>query len=210
MTKIRVLLADDHPIVRRGIRSLLQTAPDIDVVAEAKSGQEALSLVEELSPDVLLLDMEMPNLSGVEVARQLKAARSKVRVLALSAYDDGQYVRNLLANGAAGYITKEEAPEMIIEAVRGVARGEEGWLSRRAVARMSAWTRDSELAGNELSSREMDVLRLLVAGKTNQEIGHELKISEKTVEKHVGAIFDKLDVASRVEAAVQAVQRGIV
>jgi DNA-binding NarL/FixJ family response regulator len=133
-----------------------------------------------------------------------------VRVLALSAYDDGQYVRNLLANGASGYITKEEAPEMIIEAVRGVARGEEGWLSRRAVARMSAWTRDSEVIGNELSSREMDVLRLLVAGKTNQEIGHQLKISEKTVEKHVGAIFNKLNVASRVEAAVQAVQRGIV
>ena len=149
-------------------------------------------------------------MSGVDVAKQLKAARSRVRVLALSAYDDGQYVRNLLANGAAGYITKEEAPEMIIEAVRGVARGEEGWLSRRAVARMSAWTRDSDLVGSELSTREMDVLRLLVAGKTNQEIGHLLKISEKTVEKHVGAIFNKLDVASRVEAAVQAVQRGMV
>jgi DNA-binding NarL/FixJ family response regulator len=209
-TKIRVLLADDHPIVRRGIRSLLLTAPDIEVVAEAKSGQEALNLVNEMSPDVLLLDMEMPGMSGVDVAKQLKAARSAVRVLALSAYDDGQYVRNLLANGAAGYITKEEAPEMIIEAVRGVARGEEGWLSRRAMARMSAWTRDSELAGNELSSRELEVLRLVVAGKTNQEIGHILQISEKTVEKHVGAIFNKLDVSSRVEAAVQAVQRGLV
>lgn len=210
MTKIRVLLADDHPIVRRGIRSLLQTAPDIEVVAEAKSGQEALNLVSEMAPDVLLLDMEMPGLSGVDVAKQLKAARSGVRVLALSAYDDGQYVRNLLANGAAGYITKEEAPEMIIEAVRGVARGEEGWLSRRAMARMTAWTRDSELVGNELSSRELEVLRLVVAGKTNQEIGHILQISEKTVEKHVGAIFNKLDVSSRVEAAVQAVQRGLV
>jgi DNA-binding NarL/FixJ family response regulator len=210
MTKIRVLLADDHPIVRRGIRSLLQTAPDIEVVAEAKSGQEALNLVGEMAPDVLLLDMEMPGLSGVDVAKQLKAARADVRVLALSAYDDGQYVRNLLANGAAGYITKEEAPEMIIEAVRGVARGEEGWLSRRAVARMTALTRDSELAGNELSTRELDVLRLVVAGKTNQEIGHALQISEKTVEKHVGAIFNKLDVSSRVEAAVQAVQRGLV
>lgn len=210
MTKIRVLLADDHPIVRRGIRSLLQTAADIEVVAEAKSGMEALQLIDELSPDVVLLDMEMPGMSGVDVAKQLKATRSGVHVLALSAYDDSQYVRNLLASGAAGYITKEEAPEMIIDAVRGVARGEEGWLSRRAIAKMSAWTRDSEVAGNELSSREMDVLRLLVAGKTNQEIGLALKISEKTVEKHVGAIFDKLDVASRVEAAVQAVQRGLV
>jgi DNA-binding NarL/FixJ family response regulator len=210
MTKIRVLLADDHPIVRRGIRSLLQTAPDIEVVAEAKSGQEALSMVSDLTPDVLLLDMEMPGMSGVDVAKQLKSLRSEVRVLALSAYDDGQYVRNLRANGAAGYITKEEAPEMIIEAVRGVARGEEGWLSRRAVARMSAWTRDSELAGSELSTRELEVLRLIVGGKTNQEIGHQLKISEKTVEKHVGAIFNKMDVSSRVEAAVQAVQRSLV
>lgn len=138
------------------------------------------------------------------------SAHSSAVCVALSAYDDGQYVRNLLANGAAGYITKEEAPEMIIEAVRGVARGEEGWLEPPRVARMSAWTRDSEVIGNELSTREMDVLRLLVAGKTNQEIGHQLKISEKTVEKHVGAIFNKLNVASRVEAAVQAVQRGIV
>jgi DNA-binding NarL/FixJ family response regulator len=210
MTKIRVLLADDHPIVRRGIRSLLQTAPDIEVVAEAKSGQEALNMVADMTPDVLLLDMEMPGMSGVEVAKQLKSVHSGVRVLALSAYDDGQYVRNLLANGAAGYITKEEAPEMIIEAVRGVARGEEGWLSRRAVARMSAWTRDSELAGSELSTRELEVLRWIVAGKTNQEIGHQLQISEKTVEKHIGAIFNKMDVSSRVEAAVQAVQRGLV
>ncbi len=118
-------------------------------------------------------------MSGVDVAKQLKAARAVVRVLALSAYDDGQYVRNLLANGAAGYITKEEAPEMIIEAVRGVARGEEGWLSRRAMARMSAWTRDSELAGNELSSRELEVLRLVVAGKTNQEIGHTCRSAKR-------------------------------
>jgi DNA-binding NarL/FixJ family response regulator len=189
---------------------LLQSAVDIDVVAEAKSGAEALILVEELRPDVLLLDMEMPGLSGVEVAKKLKVLKSSVRVLALSAYDDTQYVRNLLASGAAGYLTKEEASEMIIEAVRGVARGEEGWLSRRAMARMSAWTRADEADGREITERELDVLRQVVAGKTNQEIGVALKISEKTVEKHVGAILTKLGVASRVEAAVQALQRGIV
>jgi DNA-binding NarL/FixJ family response regulator len=209
MTKIRVVLADDHPIVRTGIRSLLQSAHDIEVVAEATSGIEALNRVEELQPDILLLDMEMPGMSGVDVAKRLKAAKSHVRVLALSAYDDTQYVRNLLANGAAGYLTKEEAPEMIIDAVRGVARGEEGWLSRRAVATMSAWTRESH-STNELSERELDVLRLVVAGKTNQEIGLALQISEKTVEKHVGALLAKMKVASRVEAAVQAVQRNLV
>lgn len=210
MSKIRVLLADDHPVVRAGIRTLLQSAADIDVVAEATSGAEALALVEQLGPDVLLLDMEMPGLSGVEVAKKLKVLKSSVRVLALSAYDDTQYVRNLLASGAAGYLTKEEASEMIIEAVRGVARGEEGWLSRRAMARMSAWTRADEADGREITERELDVLRHIVAGKTNQEIGFALKISEKTVEKHVGAILTKLGVASRVEAAVQALQRGIV
>jgi DNA-binding NarL/FixJ family response regulator len=210
MSKIRVLLADDHPIVRTGIRAMLQGASDIDIVAEAKSGAEALMLVEQLQPDVLLLDMEMPVMSGLEVAKRLKLLDSSVRVLALSAYDDAQYVHNLLASGAAGYLTKEEAPEMIIEAVRGVARGEEGWLSRRAVATVTAWARQDREEGGKLSERELDVLRLVVAGKTNQEIALALHISEKTVEKHVGAILNKMSAASRVEAAVQAVQRGLV
>lgn len=207
MVKIRVLLADDHPIVRTGIRTLIESANDIEVVAEAKSGAEALSLVQDLQPDVLLLDMEMPGISGVEVAKRLKQMQSTVRVLALSAYDDQQYVRNLLANGASGYLTKEEAPNMIIDAVRGVARGEQGWLSRRAVATMTAWTRDEI---TPLSERETEVLGQVAGGKTNQEIALALGISEKTVEKHVGAILTKLNVASRVEAAVYAVQHGMI
>jgi DNA-binding NarL/FixJ family response regulator len=189
---------------------MLQSATDIEVVAEAKSGAEALTLVEQLAPDVVLLDMEMPGMSGVEVAKKLKLINSPVRVLALSAYDDTQYVRSLLASGAAGYLTKEEAPEMIIDAVRGVARGEEGWLSRRAVAKMSAWTREDRDEGGKITEREQEVLALVVAGKTNQEIALALRISEKTVEKHVGAILSKLGVASRVEAAVQAIQRGLI
>jgi DNA-binding NarL/FixJ family response regulator len=209
MVKIQVLLADDHPIVRAGIRTLLQSASDITVVAEAGSGAETLELIEQVKPDVVLLDMEMPGMSGVDVAKKLKQGKSPVRVLALSAYDDTQYVRNLLANGAAGYLTKEEAPEMILEAVRGVARGEQGWMSRRAIARMSMMVRDDD-SSDELTDREKEVLHLIVEGKTNYEIGRALKISEKTVEKHVGAILSKLDAASRVEAAVQAVQRGIV
>jgi DNA-binding NarL/FixJ family response regulator len=210
MSKIRVLLADDHPIVRTGIRAMLQGAVDIDVVAEAKSGAEALDLVEQLQPDLLLLDMEMPGMSGVEVAKRLKMVKSRVRVLALSAYDDAQYVHSLLASGAAGYLTKEEAPEMIIDAVRGVARGEEGWLSRRAVAKVTAWARQENEEGGKLTERELEVLRLVVAGKTNQEIALALHISDKTVEKHVGAILSKMNAASRVEAAVQAVQKGLV
>lgn len=209
--EIRVILADDHPVVRTGIRTLLQQAEDIVVVAETGNGNEVFKLVEQLAPDVLLLDMEMPGLSGVEVAMRLKELSAPVRVLALSAYDDEEYIRNLLLHGAAGYLTKEEAIESIIDAVRGVARGEQGWFSRRAIAQLSALTRhDNSSPNKELSNRERDVLRLVAAGKTNIEIGHALGISEKTVEKHVGAVFNKLQVSSRVEAAVLAVQQGMV
>ena len=115
--EIRVILADDHPVVRTGIRTLLQQAEDIVVVAETGNGSEVFKLVEQLAPDVLLLDMEMPGLSGVEVAMRLKEEGAVVRVLALSAYDDEEYIRNLLLHGAAGYLTKEEAIEIIIDAV---------------------------------------------------------------------------------------------
>lgn len=208
--EIRVILADDHPVVRTGIKTLLQQAEDIVVVAETGNGSEVFKLVEQLTPDVLLLDMEMPGLSGVEVAVRLKEQKAPVRVLALSAYDDEEYIRNLLLHGAAGYLTKEEAIEIIIDAVRGVARGEQGWFSRRAIAQLSALSRPDTSPAKELSNRERDVLRLVAAGKTNVEIGHALGISEKTVEKHVGAVFNKLQVSSRVEAAVLAVQQGLV
>lgn len=208
--EIRVILADDHPVVRTGIRTLLQQADDIVVVAETGNGSEVFALVNKLTPDVLLLDMEMPGLSGVEVAMKLKVEGAPVRVLALSAYDDEDYIRNLLRHGAAGYLTKEEATEIIIDAVRGVARGEEGWFSRRAIAQLSALTRSDHSPAKELSNRELDVLRLVAAGKTNIEIGHALGISEKTVEKHIGALFNKLQVSSRTEAAVLAVQQGLV
>lgn len=207
---IRVILVDDHPVVRTGIRTLLEQAEDIVVVAETGNGNDVFTLVEQLTPDVLLLDMEMPGLSGVEVASRLKKQGAPVRVLALSAYDDEEYIRNLLLHGAAGYLTKEEAIEIIIDAVRGVARGEQGWFSRRAIAQLSALTRHESNPAKELSNREYDVLRLVAEGKTNQEIGHALGISEKTVEKHMGAVFTKLQVSSRVEAAVLAVQQGLV
>jgi DNA-binding NarL/FixJ family response regulator len=207
MTPIRVLLADDHPVTRDGIRNLLEKAPGLVVVGEADNGIEALRLVEELAPDVLLLDMEMPGLKGIDVARQLQADGSTVRILALSAYDDKQYILELLASGASGYLVKEEAPEAIIEAVRGVAQGQQGWVSRRIAAQLMAWTREEPPKTN-LTDREMGVVRLVAAGKTNQEIGLALGISDKTVEKHLEAVFAKLGVASRVEAAVWAVRAG--
>ncbi len=208
MTSIRVVIADDHPVMRDGICNLLNKAIDIKVIGEAGDGVEALRLVEELAPDVLLLDMELPGLKGVEVAQQLQASGATVRILALSAYDDQEYIRGLLASGAAGYLLKEEIPATIVEAIRGVARGERGWVSRQVAAQMATWTQKGE--STALTGREMDVLRLVVEGKTNQEIALALGISDKTVEKHLEGVFAKLGVASRVEAAVHAVRGGLV
>jgi DNA-binding NarL/FixJ family response regulator len=208
MPSTRVLLVDDHPVVRAGIRNLLEQATDIEVIGEASDGTEALQMVTDLSPDVLLLDMEMPGLSGNEVAEKLQEKGSTVRILALSAHDDKQYIQELLSKGASGYLVKEEVPETIVEAVRGVARGERGWVSRRVAAQMSTWMQNDDQSRKGLTTREVQVLHAVVAGKTNQEIGLSLGISEKTVEKHLEGVFSKLEVASRVEAAVRAVREG--
>lgn len=210
MSPIRVLLVDDHPVVRQGIRGLLESAVDIEVVGEASNGEEALRLVEVTSPDVLLLDMELPDIEGTQVAQNIEQHYPQVKLLALSAHDDAVYVKELLKLGASGYLMKEEAPEMITEAVRGVARGERGWVSRSIAARMASWVEAGASGGEKLTPREQEVLRLVVDGLTNQAIAARLEISEKTVEKYLSAIFGKLNVASRVEAAVHAVREGLV
>lgn len=210
MPPIRVLLVDDHPVVRQGIRNLLERQDDIKIVGEASGGTEAIKLVKDLSPDVMLLDMEMPGIKGTQVARQIKDEGLPVRVLALSAHDDKQYIQELLSSGAAGYLVKEEVPETIVDAVRGVAFGEQGWVSRRIAAQMSTWMGGEEEDKNNLTPREIEVLKGVVAGKTNQEIGLSLGISEKTVEKHLEGVYNKLGVASRVEAAVHAVREKLI
>ncbi|MDX9992791.1 MAG: response regulator transcription factor [Anaerolineales bacterium] len=205
---IRVVLADDHPLAREGIKNFLLKAVDIEVVGEAQNGRQALQMVSELKPDVLLLDMEMPDIKGIEVAQQLKASASPVHILALSAHDDKQYIFGLLEAGACGYLTKDEIPESILDAVRGVACGEQGWVSRRVAAVMSVWPRSDPQKNNLLTERELEVLGPMVDGKTNKEIGYDLGISQKTVEKHLESIYAKLKVNSRVEAAVLAVKEG--
>jgi len=210
MCPIRVVLVDDHPIVREGIRGLLDSAVDIQVTGEASSGEEALGLLEKSSPDVLLLDMELPDIQGTEVAQRMGQLHPDVKLLVLSAHDDTVYVKELLELGASGYLMKEEAPDMIVEAVRGVARGEQGWVSRRIAARMASWMQPGGTDEVKLTRREEEVLRLVVEGLTNQAIASRLEISEKTVEKYLSSIFTKLNVASRVEAAVHAVRDGLV
>lgn len=203
--KVRVVLADDHPITREGIKKFLTNYEDIELIGEAEDGKEALRLVDELHPDVLILDMEMPEMKGLEVALHLKERQPAVKILALSTYDSKQYIFGSLAAGASGYLTKEEIPENIIEAIRGVARGEQGWVSRRVAAVMSSWAQAGD-KNHELTERELQVLHQIVEGKTNQEISYQLGISQKTVEKHLEAVFTKLNVNSRVEAAVLAVR----
>lgn len=134
---IRVVLADDHPGVRSGIRHLLEREPEISVVGETTDGVGALQLAERLDPDILLLDVEMPGMTGIEVARRLKARDSNVRILALSSYDQREYILEMLHNGAAGYLIKDEAPDLLIKAVLGVSRGETGWFSKRARSRIA-------------------------------------------------------------------------
>jgi DNA-binding NarL/FixJ family response regulator len=210
MTDIRVLLVDDHPIVREGIRNLLTTAIGIELIGETGSGQEALNMAAKLAPDVMILDMELNDIKGMEVAHRLVEADSKVRILALSSYDDSEYISAMLSLGANGYLIKEEAPQYIVEAIRGVARGEKGWVSRRVAAKLGQILQGENKPGYGLTDREFQVLRLVVDGKTNGEVAFSLGISEKTVEKHLDSIFTKLNVSSRVEAAVMAVRQNLV
>lgn len=210
---IRVVIADDHTLVREGIRERLNQEEDIQVVGDAARGEEALNLAESLLPDILLLDMEMPGLSGPEVARRLKSRRAGVRILALSAYDDADYVEELLASGAAGYLTKDETLTTIVAAVRGIADGDEGWLSRSVAARMMRIRRDggtAEDAAHPLSDREVEVLRTVAKGLTNQQAAAHLFISENTVRNHLANIYNKLDVHNRAEAAAWAWKNGLI
>lgn len=209
MKDIRVLLADDHPIVRKGIHDLLDEADGIKVVGEARSGREVIELVKTEKPDLVILDIAMPDMNGVEVLTKITEGDIPVKVLVLSGHDDREYISQMLAMGASGYMIKDEVPDAIVDAVRGAARGEKGWVSRKVAERLSQML-DHKNDYKDLTPREMDVLLQVSNGKTNAEIGMILGISEKTVEKHLDMIFRKMGVVSRVEAAVMAVRQHMV
>lgn len=209
MKIIRVLIADDHPVIRASVRRILEEAADIEVLGEASNGIEALRLATELSPDVLLLDMEMPGLGGFEVAYYLRMLKAPVRILALSAYEDWEYIKGLLDNGAAGYLLKGERPEIIIEAIRGVAQGENDWFSQSVAQQITA---QSSRQGPELAlvQQEQEILKLIVEGQTNHEISQKLGISEEMVKAFLNTIYAKLGVTSRATAAIRAIRAGLV
>jgi len=208
MGTIRVVLADDHPVVRAGIRNELQAA-GIQVIGEAANGEETLRLVERLRPDVVVLDVEMPGLNGLEVTRRLRASQSALPILVLSAHDHNSYVFGLLEAGAMGYVLKDEALEVIVMAVQAAAQGE-AWLSPKVAAKVTARAMGYEKSQPPLTARELEVLRLMAKGLDNQHIAEKLCLAERTVKYHAGNIYRKLRVSSRAEAVLWAVRQGLV
>ena len=204
MASTRVVLADDHPMVRATIHNLLEKAAGIKIVGEATNGREALQLVEELQPDVLLLDMEMPDFKGFEIMQQLQARGAPVRILALSAYNDKQYILKVLDYGAAGYLTKDTSPQTIIETVRRVAQDETSHRNSQPISHIGGQPQP------ELIDQEIEILRLVGKGKTIREIGISLGISEEGILNHLRASFAKLNVTNSIEAVAKAVQAGII
>lgn len=207
--QIRVMIADDHPIVRSGIRNELNRYPDLTVVGEAEDGDETLQKVAELRPDVLLLDINMPGLRAVQVLRALRGAPVPPKVVILTAYSDPENVVGLLQAGASGYITKEARPDEIGEAIRAAARG--GILVSPAI--MNILTEigvhpKAQIGKEILSRREMEVLEYLARGISNQQIADEIGLSERTVRFHVENILTKLGVHNRMEAVMLAIQNG--
>ncbi|MDX1614805.1 MAG: response regulator transcription factor [Candidatus Promineifilaceae bacterium] len=206
---ISVLLADDHAVVRAGIRLFLEHAPDLRVVAEADDGAMAQALIEKHLPDVAVLDIQMPQASGIEVTRWVRANHPQVGILVLTAYDDDPYVMAVLEAGANGYVLKTAAPQDIIQAVRDVHEGKSAVdpvIARKLIEQLAG-----QRPGNRyesLTEREVEVLELTARGFTNKAIGLQLGISDRTVQGHLARIYSKLDVNSRTEAVMRAVSLG--
>ena len=208
---IRVLLADDHAVVRKGIREFLEEASDIVVVAEAADGEEAQRLIRRHLPDVAILDVRMPKMTGIEVTRWIRSTFSSIGVLMLSAYDDDPFVMAALRAGANGYVLKTAEADEIVAAVRAVHRGQSALDTTIARKLLTHLTGERAAAPIEdLTPREREVLTLAAKGLTNRAIGQSLGISDRTVQGHLANIYAKLHVSSRTEAVTKALQLGLI
>ena len=212
---IRVLLADDQELVRSGFRLILELADGIEVVGEAADGREAVLLAKELAPDVILMDVRMPELDGIEATRRLRQAGLEARVLVLTTFDLDEYVYGALRAGASGFLLKDAPREQLVAAVRTAARGEAllaPAITQRLIERFVARPAPIEAAPalEHLSRRELEVLRLLARGLSNAEIAADLVLGEATVKTHVAHILRKLDLRDRVQAVVFAYESGLV
>jgi DNA-binding NarL/FixJ family response regulator len=211
MTKLRVILADDHAVVREGLKALVNGQPDMEVVGEAGDGRAAVQQVQELRPDVVVMDVSMPEVSGAQAAEQLKQSCPLVKVLALTVHEDKGYLRQLLAVGAAGYVLKRAAAEELIHAIRTVAAGGvylDPTLAGKVVGGFVRNPATGTPAGEDLSERETEVIRLLARGHSNKEIAARLGLSIKTVETYRARSLEKLGLNSRADLVRYAVLRG--
>jgi NarL family two-component system response regulator LiaR len=211
--EIRVILVDDHSIVRLGLKAYLSTLPDIQVVGEAGTGEEAVRLTAELAPDVVLMDLLMPGMDGVEATCQVKKVSPHSQVIVVTSYHEDEHIFPAIRAGALSYVLKDIDPDELAEAIRHAGVGE-AMLNPRVAARMvrelHSGTDDKVNLFNELTEREMEVLRQIAGGKSNNEIAESLVISEKTVKTHITNILSKLHLSDRTQAAVLAWQEGIV
>jgi NarL family two-component system response regulator LiaR len=213
MGVIKVLVAEDHLITRQGICRLLEDENNLEVIGEAGNGEEAVQMVGELEPDVVIMDVAMPKLNGIEATRQIKLIRPATAVLILSAYDDDEYVFGLVEAGAAGYLLKTASGEELSRAIKAVHKGEpvlDPVIARKVLNRLRFPDKIPRVArpAEHLSEREIDIIKLAARGMSNKDIADELHLSRRTIEGNLRTIFNKLGVGSRTEAVMQAVGRG--
>lgn len=208
---VQVVVVDVHPIVRAGVRWLLEEAPGVALAGETATEHQALRLVRDLKPHVLILGMNLPEEKSLDLARRLFEAESSTQVLAFGAREEGEHLYRVLACGVAGYLMKEDETGLLVEAVRGVGRGESGWLSPRLTAKLVAPAKAKQpLPGEVLTRREREILELIAQGNANDLIAETLFISADTVKNHITKIYSKLGTHSRAEAVAWAWRHGIV
>ena len=208
---IRLLLVDDHGVVRAGLRLYLQGQPDLEVVGEAGDGATAVKLAQELAPDVILMDLQMPTMDGIEATRRIRAAQPEVEVVVLTTFIDNANITAAIQAGAVGYVLKDVPPGELAEAIRAAARGEVHLAPavQRTLMQAMAHPNHTAPAPDALTEREREVLSLLAAGRSNKEIARQLSVTERTVKGHVGNVLGKLGLASRTQAAVYAMRHGL-
>ena len=215
--KVKVLITDDHRVVREGLSAILETKEEIEIVGEAKDGGEAVEKARQLLPDVIVMDVSMPGMTGVEATRIIKRELPHIGIIALTMYEDQQYIFDLVRAGATGYLLKDSDSTEILAAIRAISKGESlihPSVASKILAEFSLLAegkgKKKSLLEHDLTEREITVLRLVADGKTNKEIANVLDLSEKTVKNHVRNIFHKLHVYDRTQAAILAIRKGII